>query len=291
MTKVPFRRGDHSKTHKPDGEELTFMKTSPPKEESILVLSEPRRPIPVTKIADSLLSDSNRPAPSHTLAETGTRLDELHLLAQRISGDLASPIERDILRIARALISGGVTTEEQINEVLARRTMTNERFVQALVGSGTVDERVLTEILSRVFELGICDLRTRAPERDALALLPEALACENLSIPLSVLGDALCLTVAEPGEELEDILSKASGHSVQLLLSPLSDILQMIDEAYGTLEGVSGLVEAFESTELGRPHVGERDTSEDISGDAPAIQVVNRILTQAVRSRSFGCPC
>jgi len=92
--------------------------------------------------------------------------------------------------------------------------------------------------------------------------------------------------VAEPSEELRNTLAKASGKSVKLLIAPLSDIRWAIDSNYRALGTVAQLVQVFESVEGSRKRNVDNTEPEIVADDAPVVQVVDRILTQAMRDRA-----
>ena len=72
------------------------------------------------------------------------------------------------------------------------------------------------------------------------------------------------------------------------MIAPLSDIRWAIDSNYRAIVGVDNLVRAFvsvEGTRNKREKAGEQDADIE-SDDAPVVQVVDRILTQAIRDRA-----
>jgi type IV pilus assembly protein PilB len=85
---------------------------------------------------------------------------------------------------------------------------------------------------------------------------------------------------------LRNTLSKASGKPVKLLIAPLSDVRWAIDSNYRALETVAQLVQVFESVEGSRKRNVDSSEPEIVADDAPVVQVVDRILTQAMRDRA-----
>ena len=92
--------------------------------------------------------------------------------------------------------------------------------------------------------------------------------------------------MAEPSEELRNTLTKASGKQVKLLIAPLSDVRWAIDSNYRALGTVAQLVQVFESVEGSRKRNVDSAEPEIVADDAPVVQVVDRILTQAMRDRA-----
>jgi type IV pilus assembly protein PilB len=104
---------------------------------------------------------------------------------------------------------------------------------------------------------------------------------------MSVDESGLTVAVADrPSSELLDLLSQTAGMSVRPLLAPLSDIRRAIDNNYRAIGGMDHLVQAFEATEGARRRILEATPLEEVGDDAPVVQVVGRILTQAMRDRA-----
>ena len=72
------------------------------------------------------------------------------------------------------------------------------------------------------------------------------------------------------------------------MLAPLSDIRGAIENNYKAIGGLDHLVQAFEAVETTRRRTLDTvaSTSEAVDDDAPVVQVVDRILTQAMRDRA-----
>src|SRR6204780_125852 len=151
---------------------------------------------------------------------------------------------------------------------------------------GVLEERDLVGALAEFFGMPVADLRRYKPDPDALALISEDVARENMAIPISLHDDGLHVAVAEPSDSLRFLLSEKSGHPVRLLLAPMSDVTWAIDSNYLAIGGVAQLVQAFEVVEGSRKRVVEAAAPVVVADDAPVVQVVDRILTQAMRDRS-----
>ncbi len=151
---------------------------------------------------------------------------------------------------------------------------------------GVLEERSLVDALAEFFGMPVADLRRYKPDPEALALITEDVARSNMAIPISLHDDGLHVAVAEPSDSLRFLLSEKSGHPVRLLLAPTSDVLWAIDSNYRAIGGVAQLVQAFEVVEGSRKRVVEAAAPVVVADDAPVVQVVDRILTQAMRDRT-----
>ena len=178
-------------------------------------------------------------------------------------------------------------TEEQLAEALARQPEHGGRLGEVLVDMGALDEQALAGALADYLGVEVLNLRKDNVDLAVLSYVPEDVARANMVIPIRLEEDGLRVAVAEPSDELRDLLAKIAGRPVRLMIAPLSDIRWAIDSNYQAIGSVDKLVQAFESVEGARRRA-EAQTAETevVADDAPVVQVVDRILTQAMRDRA-----
>jgi type IV pilus assembly protein PilB len=188
--------------------------------------------------------------------------------------------------LGEVLVARGLLTESQVAAALELQRSSPKRLGEVLVDMGALDERSLVEALADFFGMPVTDLRRDVPDPAALALIPEALAREHLVIPVFVDQEGLHVAVSQPSDDLRFLLAETSGCSIRLRLAPISDIRWAVDRSYQALGKVEEAVMAFEAVEVTRkrPVVAERTASVD--EHAPVVQVVDSIITQALRDRA-----
>ena len=184
------------------------------------------------------------------------------------------------------LVLRDLATHAQVQEALEKQGQSGGRLGELLVQMGVLDERDLVNVLAEFFGMPVADLRRHKPDPEALALVAEEVARSNMAMPVSLHDDGLHVAVAEPSDALRFLLSEKSGHPVRLLLAPSSDIHWAIDNNYRAIGGVAQLVQAFEVVEGSRRRAIEASAPEVVADDAPVVQVVDRILIQAMRDRA-----
>jgi type IV pilus assembly protein PilB len=210
-----------------------------------------------------------------------------HAAAPSAGGVSSGPPPRKGM-LGQLLVKRGIVTDEQIGAALALQVTSGKRLGELLVDTGALDERSLVDALADYFDMPVTHLRRDAPDPAALALVPEHLAREHLAIPVHIDGDGLRVAVAQPSDDLRFLLTETTGHSVRLQLAPMSDIRWAIDRSYQAIGGVDKMVQAFEAVEgtRRRDTRSEKADAVSVSADAPVVQVVNSILTQAIRDRA-----
>ncbi len=188
--------------------------------------------------------------------------------------------------LGQLLVKRGLVTDEQIATALSMQSTSGKRLGELLVDIGALDERSLVDALADYFDMAVTHLRRDAPDPAALALVPEQLAREHLAIPVHLDGDGLRVAVAQPSDDLRFLLTETTGHSVRLQLAPMSDIRWAIDRSYQAIGGVGKMVQAFEAVEGTRKRDARVEKPDAVNVNAPVVQVVDSILTQAIRDRA-----
>jgi type IV pilus assembly protein PilB len=189
-------------------------------------------------------------------------------------------------RLGDVLVQRNLVSSEQVESALQLQRETGTRLGQILVDMGVLGEWGLAEALAEQFGLRIADLRSDAPDPEATALLPEDVARQQLAIPISINDGRVQIAVAEPTRGLRQLLATTARREVDLMLAPVSEIRRAIEGSYRALGGVDQLIRAFELDEGTRVRANVLNQPEVIGDDAPVVQVVNRILIQALRDRA-----
>jgi type IV pilus assembly protein PilB len=189
-------------------------------------------------------------------------------------------------RLGDLLIEKGLITQEQLELVLAEQQENGGKLGELLVTMKMLDPHVLADALATYFGLVVVDLRRDNVDPAVIALVPESMAREQLAIPVRSEEDGLYVAVAEPSDELRALLAKTTNRPVHLMIAPMGDITWALDTNYRAIGSVGKLVQAFEAVEGARRKTTSAQDVDVTTDDAPVVQVVDRILTQAMRDRA-----
>jgi type IV pilus assembly protein PilB len=189
-------------------------------------------------------------------------------------------------RLGDHLLDRHLITQAQLDQALAEQRESGHKIGNVLVSIGALDELVLADVLGSFFGLVSLNLRRENLDKDVLLLIPEEVARENLVIPIRFGEGGLHVAVSEPSEELSALLVRTSGQPVRMMIAAMSDIRWAIDSNYRALGNVARLVQAFEAVEEARKRNVNGSEAEILGDNAPVVQVVDRILTQAIRDRA-----
>ena len=188
-------------------------------------------------------------------------------------------------RLGELLVSARLISHDQLAEALLEQSATGKRIGVVLVELGAVGERDLAKTLASQLQVPMVDLSQEAPSPDAVELLSESVARAHVALPIRNEDNGLTIAVADPSPELAKTLANACGRVVRLVIAPQSDVQRAIETAYRALGSIREHVKAFEeTTEV--PRRADAAVQTVHAGDAPVVQVVNLLITQAMRDRA-----
>ena len=185
-------------------------------------------------------------------------------------------------RLGDILVEGGALNHEQLNMILERQRATGKRLGEILIEDGIVSENKIAEVLSIQLKLPLISLARYRPDPEALKVLPQNVAEKFLVVPLSIVDNgALLVAMSDPLDLLiQDELAMITSREIKIGIASTSDINNNLERIYnfqGALE--DAIVEVY--LEDGEDVV--KETSLTSAGDAPVVQLVSKILEQAIQ--------
>ena len=188
------------------------------------------------------------------------------------------------LRLGDMLVRDGLITPEQLREALAAKAENREqRLGEIVVTRGWVSGADLAKALAEQHGLEYIELGQIAIDDTAADLLPERLARRYRAVPVRFLAeDSALVAVADPTDVVaSDDLKLALGLNVQFAVAESTDLDRTLTRIYRTEFDVedSGPIESDAETEA---EEAELDIKESAATSAPAIKLVNSVLSRAI---------
>lgn len=189
-------------------------------------------------------------------------------------------------RLGEMLLDRGAIGRDELIEAILRQTETGEPLGSILITARAISAEELTELLAEQSGTEMVDLRGIDPERDAITRLPEKFARELDAVPIRVRDDGVLeVVVAHPDAQTVRRLERLMDGKVHVLADVPERVGLLIDSLYRALRTVPEFVERFESADAIRRAVEAVPEGAGVS-DAPVVQVVNLLITQALRDRA-----
>ena len=159
------------------------------------------------------------------------------LTADQLDTALAEQSRMPMVRIGEALMALGYITQTQLDEALTQQR--EERGLplgELLVRGGVVSRYDLQAALSRKMGYPMVDVRHFAPDADAVARLPYAVANRRAVLPLTLRAGRLVVALEDPTQrEALDEIEFVAQVKVVPVLADAGELPQAIDRAYDRL--------------------------------------------------------
>lgn len=199
------------------------------------------------------------------------------------STDVQAWVDTERPLFGEVLLELALVTPDQLTDALAAQRDSDKPLGELLRAKGIVSDSNIADVLAKQFELDVADLRTSEPEPDAISSVPGDLARRHGVVPFRVDDDRLWVVTAHPGDgaaiqELTDIAG-----AIGLMVGIADDIERVLTRSYSELSDAARHVQAFELT---TQEGGSGLTALTVDENAPVVQLVNRVLNEAVRSRA-----
>ena len=213
------------------------------------------------------------------LVEPGAEVDE-----QR----LAAP-DPDLTRIGQLLLQREVVTTAQLGAALRAGAGAGETspFVDQLLTDGA-DRLAVLRGIAEVHGVESIEGHSLTPSPAVARTIDEKVVRRHQAIPIGEEDGRLVVLTSEPKLANREAVEAAINRPVRWLVAENLTVRTLIDRTYRSDDQIERLVKAFETTNEQRAAItAARDATDDATDDnAPVVQVVNRIVTQALRDRT-----
>ncbi|HUZ82240.1 MAG TPA: GspE/PulE family protein [Gaiellaceae bacterium] len=192
---------------------------------------------------------------------------------------MPTSLDRSGREIGALLLSAGALTPEQLELALDDQVATGRRLGEIVVDRGWSSQQSVAQALADQAGLTFLDLTEVEVDPAATALLPEKFARRCGALPiLFVDEETVLVAVSDPTDVVtSDDLRLIVGFDLVLAVVARGDLDEAIARAYRTqLE----IVEADEPADLEAALLA--DVRDGMTSDAPAIRLVNQVLSQAI---------
>ncbi len=187
-------------------------------------------------------------------------------------------------RLGDVLLSEQTVLPEQLAGALNLQRESGRQLGTILVEQGLLDSRSLTRALATQLGLPTIDLRNVRPTPEALTFISEDVARRLRVVPLRLNDNALDVAIADGSSEIvRDTLARLDVDHVNLYLAPPDDVLTCLNTYYRVLTETDVSIKQFWDTAAAKQEIEAVIGATD---DAPIIQLVNKIVTQALRDRA-----
>jgi MSHA biogenesis protein MshE len=191
------------------------------------------------------------------------------------------------IRLGDVLVEHGTITAEQLATALAEQRRSGRKLGRVLADLGFVSESALHELLAKHLEVPFVDLKHARIDREAVKLLPEALARRYRALVLLQDARGLLVGMADPSDlHAYDELRSKLKQPIRLALVGEADFLKTLDAVYRHTDEIATLAEAVRD-DLQQGEVDlEQLSAEESSPDAPVLKLLQTMFNDAIKARA-----
>jgi MSHA biogenesis protein MshE len=191
------------------------------------------------------------------------------------------------IRLGDVLVEHGTITAEQLATALTEQRRSGRKLGRVLADLGFVSESMLHELLAKHLEVPFVDLKHARIDREAVKLLPEALARRYRALVLLQDARGLLVGMADPSDlHAYDELRSKLKQPIRLALVGEADFLKTLDAVYRHTDEIATLAEAVRD-DLQQGEVDlEQLSAEESSPDAPVLKLLQTMFNDAIKARA-----
>ncbi len=187
--------------------------------------------------------------------------------------------------LGATLLQGAFITEAELKTAQEIASRTNRKLSEVLLEQGLIDSEVLGSILSLKYGVPVVNLARVEVQPEAIALVPEQVAREHRILPVSLNGDTLTIATDDTHDfRTVNTLASLTRKRIVTVIPVGMRLEKAIDSNYKLTSQIEqqvsqivGLKVETETAEL---------TEAEVLKQAPVVQAVDMMLTQAVRDRA-----
>jgi len=187
------------------------------------------------------------------------------------------------------LVEEGLLSPKQVEEILARQKVSNERFGRIAAQMKYISEVHIAEFLARQLDIPLFRLSEHSLDPEVVKIIPEKVARSFGVIAIDRDDKSLTVAMADPLDViLTDDLERLTGLRIKPAAGVPSEIDRAIDQYYGMdsflkdIMGKFGEVD-FEYVKAEEDQEVNLDRLTEIAEEAPVVRLVNLILSKALR--------
>ncbi|MBE9537154.1 MAG: Flp pilus assembly complex ATPase component TadA [Proteobacteria bacterium] len=195
-------------------------------------------------------------------------------------------------KFGEIVVEAGLITPEQFKRVLAEKKKSKKRLGELIVAMDIASEAEIAQALSSQLGYPFVELTKEKVSPEAVAVIDEAMARQDLAFPYAIDDDSVFLAMADPlsFSTIDDIRFR-TGLKVNPVIATTSDILKAIENHHHIVGTLDDLV-----LELGKPVRFQIMTTAEPTRDVtelkkkseapPIVRTVNAIISNAINNRA-----
>ncbi|MGB2582760.1 MAG: ATPase, T2SS/T4P/T4SS family [Dehalococcoidia bacterium] len=186
-----------------------------------------------------------------------------------------------------ALVNGSFISDSDLAAAEEMVAQTSKKLSEVLVDNGLIDSEVLGSVLSLKYGVPVVNLARVEIQPEAIALVSEEVARKHNILPISVDGETLTIATNEPHDfRTVNSIAALTRKRIETVIPVGMSLDEAIDGNYTLMSQIEQQISQITGLNLDVDAALAEGAEVDAIRQAPIVQAVDMILTQAVRDRA-----
>ncbi|MFM8266757.1 MAG: GspE/PulE family protein [Ilumatobacteraceae bacterium] len=191
----------------------------------------------------------------------------------------------ECMRVGQLLVESATLDAESLASSLAHARGDLLVFAETVMTRHGASRGEVSAAISTVTGIPLADTKGIVIGDDDRGLLPEAVARANMALVVGHDGDTATVLLVDPSPTRRSAIESALGRRVEYRVADPSTVRTFIDSMYRADADIDRLVKTIETSDE-QVRVATNAAEVNLDDQAPVVQVVNRIVSQALRDRA-----
>jgi type IV pilus assembly protein PilB len=196
-----------------------------------------------------------------------------------------SESDEECSAVGQALVQVGQLSTEDLAVVLEAANGDLLEFGTLLLTKYRVGRNELAQVVGAVCQVPVADSSLVELDEEIVTRFPEEVSRQHKVIPIAEQDGVLVLYAADPSASRRQKVESATGQRFVWQASDELTVTSFIEQMYRSTAEVVSIVEAFASEDEQR-QVADTIAAVDLGDQAPVVQLVGKIVGQALRDRA-----
>ncbi|CAB4363164.1 MAG: pilus assembly protein PilB [Actinobacteria bacterium] len=191
----------------------------------------------------------------------------------------------ECMRVGQSLVESGQLTAESLAAALAKANGDLLAFVDVLLVGHGIGRTELALAVSQATGVPAVDTKGIVIADEVKGVLPEAVVRQHCAVAIAEEGPSLVVLCSDPAASRRQEIEAAAGRPVKLYISDPMTVRTFIDLVYRADADIDRLVRSLDLQDE-QQRIASLAAEVNLDDQAPVIQLVNRVVSQAMRDRA-----
>jgi type IV pilus assembly protein PilB len=192
----------------------------------------------------------------------------------------------ECLVLAQSLVEMGQLPSERLQQALAEGNGDLVAFGTAVLTKHGVGRNEYCQALARACGLPVGDTRAAVVDHELARRIDERIARSFCLVPVGESNGRLVVFSADPSKVRRDAAEAAANQVFEWYATDPKTVSSFVEQVWRSDADIDRLVAAFQSTDMQIAAADDKGLEVSLDDQAPVVQLVSRIVSQALRDRA-----